>query len=604
MAQRNMADSNMARTAPFACTHARSAGPRLTRGSARAGRSLPRVMAGLALALLAGCASSPGRFPLRDPLWQDPDQAPFGPIPEEYVSPMVWDVGDQSVFYPLTRVFAVDPAGEALNVNALDEVPDSSWFTNRIGQRAMSPAEVALGPCAPGEDHVPTPWTVIGAKPNGANPGFLIKDASGKRHLVKFDGQVQGPRATTADVIVSKLYHAVGYTVPCNRIVFFERGQVTIGEGATSESSSGEEEPLTQAHLEEVYAKAQGLPDGRLRASASEFLEGKPIGPFTYQGRRSDDPNDVIEHQDRRELRGMRLLAAWTQHFDAREQNTLAMWIETGPGQGYVRHDVIDFGDCFGSVWEPPSLGRRLGHSHYVDLQETLDDWLTLGLRERPWDRARFGPSGKVFGYYDVKDFEPEAWKPGYPNPAFRRMSERDGAWMARILSSFSDDILSALVREGKMNDALLESELLRILKGRRERILERYLGKLSPLTRPELRRGTDAELCLRDLASASGLQPERARRYAVTVHTGAGPGTPLPGIKQVIGQRVCATLPRLPGASPQAPGYLVVDWVSQTEQREAEYPARVHLYDLGPGGLRVVGLERPGSFDPPRARP
>jgi len=301
-------------------------------------RTLARRLVELAAlaGLLTGCAASAGRFPLREPLWQDPDQTPFAPRPDDYVSPMVWDVGDQSVFYPLARVFAVDPAGEALNVNAFDEVPDSSWFTNRLGAHAMSAREVALGPCAPGPGHVPTPWTVVGAKPNGANPGFIIKDATGQRHLVKFDGVIQGARATAADVIVSKLYHAVGYTVPCNRIVFFERSQVTIGAGATSETSSGKTEPLTEPHLEKVFAMAQHLPDGRMRASASQFLEGQPIGPFSYQGLRGDDPNDIIEHQDRRELRGMRLLAAWTQHFDAREMNTLAMWIEGSDRQGYV----------------------------------------------------------------------------------------------------------------------------------------------------------------------------------------------------------------------------------------------------------------------------
>src|SRR5918994_7088242 len=48
----------------------------------------------------------------------------------------------------LTNQFG-DPGDEqairAVNVNTLDEVPDSSWFTNRIGQRPMSAAEVARG---------------------------------------------------------------------------------------------------------------------------------------------------------------------------------------------------------------------------------------------------------------------------------------------------------------------------------------------------------------------------------------------------------------------------------------------------------------------------
>lgn len=547
---------------------------------------------------LAGCGHAPGRFPLRAPLWRDPDEVPFAPAPPEYVSPMVWDVGDQSVFYPLTRLFAVDPAGESVNVNALDEVPDSSWFENRIGVREMSPAAVALGPCEPGSGDPPAPWLVTGAKPNGANPGFIIKDASGKRHLVKFDGLVQGPRATAADVVVSKLFHAAGYTVPCNRVVYFHKGDVGIAEGATAETPTGDEEPLTEAHLEEVFAKAQRLPDGRLRASTSLFLSGKPIGPFTYQGTLDEDPNDVIPHQDRRELRGMRLLAAWTQHFDAREQNTLSMWIDSGEGQGFVRHAVIDFGDCFGSIWEPPTLGRRLGHSHYFDLSETLSDWFTLGIRTRPWDTARFGRSGKVFGYFAVENFEAEDWKAGYPNPAFSRTSERDGAWMARIISQFSDAHLKELVAMARLENAFLDAELLRLLTGRRDRVLQRYLTRLSPLSLPELG-GAGAELCLRDLLAQTSLRPGRARTYAVTAHADGGARRIEP-VRALPGQRLCVSLPRASGATAAAPAYLIVDWVSASDGFTPEFPARVHLFDLGERGFVIVGLERPESFEPP----
>jgi len=557
-----------------------------------------RVAAGLS-ALALGCAPAPARFPLGPPLSQDADSVPFGPPPEEYVSPMFWDVGDQSVFYPLTRLFVIDPAGESVDVNALDEVPDSSWFENRIGLHGMSPEQTALGPCEPGSGPPPTPWLVTGAKPNGANPGFIIKDASGQRHLVKFDGLVQGPRATAADVVVSKLYHAAGYSVPCNRIVYFDPAQVSIRPGATAENAAGEEEPLTQQHLDEVYAKAQVAKDGRLRASASLFLSGKPIGPFTYQGTLDEDPNDVIPHQDRRELRGMRLLAAWTQHFDAREQNTLSTWVETGPGQGFVRHNVIDFGDCFGSVWEPPTLGRRIGHSHYFDLGETLSDWLTLGIRTRPWDEARFGPSGKVFAYYNVHDFSAEDWKGGYPNPAFVRMSERDGAWMARIIARFGDEHLRRVVATAELGDPALEAELLRLLTGRRDRVLQRYLTRLSPLTLPALRKGAPADLCLVDTLALSGLDAGRERGYAVTAYPGGEPVRVEP-VRSVAGHRVCATLPRAAGASPTAPAYLIVDWVSQSPPSAPELPARVHLYDLGAGGWVIAGLERVDSFDPP----
>ena len=34
----------------------------------------------------------------------------------------------------------------AVNVNTMDEVPDSSWFTNRIGRRAMAIDEIVRGP--------------------------------------------------------------------------------------------------------------------------------------------------------------------------------------------------------------------------------------------------------------------------------------------------------------------------------------------------------------------------------------------------------------------------------------------------------------------------
>jgi hypothetical protein len=182
-------------------------------------------------------------------------------------------------------------------------------------------------------------------------------------------------------------------------------------------------------------------------------------------------------------------------------------------------------------------------------------------------------------------------------------MSERDAAWMARILLGFGNAELAAIVAAAELGDPALEQQLMSVLEGRRDRILERYLTRLSPLTRPEIHPASANELCLEDLELERGTAPS-ARAYAVSAYAA---GVTLPAIAQVrhtIGDRVCAPLPRQAGADVRAPRYLIVDWVAQTTGQPAAFPARIHLYDFGESGMRVVGLERPGSFDPPLVPP
>jgi hypothetical protein len=218
-----------------------------------------------------------------------------------------------------------------------------------------------------------------------------------------------------------------------------------------------------------------------------------------------------------------------------------------------------------------------------------------MGFIRRPWDGARFGESGTVFGYFDVERFEADSWRPGYPNPAFMRMTERDAAWMTRIVAQFSDERLAAVVAAARFQDLYLEAELLRIMRGRRDRILSRYFSRLSPLVRPlVVRREDHALLCLRDLAVSSGVTPRSSRTYSSHAYSDLG-GTPAPArVATRPGAFVCATLPHAAGASKRAPAYWVIDVHARTAAAEPPGPARVHLYQLGPAEYRVVGLERP----------
>lgn len=548
-----------------------------------------------------GCANELRKFPLKEPMTLDQDKHPYGPEPEEYYSSFLWDGADQMVFRPFAKFWKVDPAGEAINVNAMDEVPNSSWFTNRIGMFPLTIDQVRKGPCrdSPPLD-IKGPWTVTGAKPNGANPGFPIKAADGRRYLLKFDGVVQGPRATAADVIVSKFYFAAGFETPCNEVIFFDRKILSIDPEAESEDAAGNKIKMTEADLDKVFAKAIKLPDGRYRGSASLFLTGKPIGPFRYEETRSDDPNDVVPHEDRRELRGSKLLAAWTNHFDSREQNTLDMWVAPDKGKpGYIQHHIIDFGDCLGSVWEPPMMGRRIGHSHYMALDHVFVDWISLGTIQRPWDTNEFSTTGPVLGYYQIDNYDPQNYRPGYPNPAMLRMSERDGAWMARILARMTPAHIRAMIDAGQIQDKALEAELTRVILGRRQKTLSRYLGVVATLTAPEVV-VTDgkAELCMDDLGTSSGIFPSMARKYGARAWLGNSlQKHAIPTVRT--SPRVCADIPVLAGSTKENPQYIIMDLYAFTGSQNRA-PARVHLYHLGGTDFRVVGLQRPYDNAPP----
>ena len=460
----------------------------------------PLLIAGIAVA----CGGGVRRFPQAAIIWEDDDRVPIAAPPESFYSPYIWDGMDQAVFRPLAKLFGLyDRQGEAENVNALDEVPNSSWYTNRLSRRLMTPTEIAQGACKDLDDDIPTPWTITGGKPDGSNPGFFIKDGDGVRYLLKTDGEMQHERPTGSDVVGASIYHAAGYFAPCNRVVTITREKLVLGPDAQVKLTSGFKEKMTDKHVEQVLSKATDLGEGRFRASVSQFIEGRPISPWIYEGTRKDDPNDVIPHASRREVRGMYLLAAWTDHIDSRQENTLAAWIETGPeGAGYVRHYMIDFGDTLGITFAWDDLARRFGHSGYFDVPDMAVDYLTLGLLDRPWHHADFGQAGKELGYYDGRRFQPDKWKPGYPNPAFQRHTERDAAWMARIIARFKEAHIAALTQRGRWTQPIISSELTRILIERRRRILERYLSRLSPLTWPTVTEadGT-ARVCMQDLA-------------------------------------------------------------------------------------------------------
>ncbi len=568
----------------------------------------------LAVLVACACSAAPRPFPLRDPLRVDTDLRSVSVkcheegtdedphhqscAPENYVSPLAWDGMDNSIFRPLVEVFAVDPGGEAVNANSFDEVADSAWFTNRIGARELSLDEIKAGACTPeelldGEKEADGAWLIDKGKVNGASLGFRVNIPGKGKFLFKTDPKGQPERATAASVIGAAAYDAAGFFSSCEQVVYFKPSVLKLKPGLRFKNNSGIERAFDQKMLQATLAEASKRGE-LVRMQASAWLPGQLIGPFRYEGTRSDDPNDAIPHEDRRELRGGRLLAAWIHHFDAREQNSMDSWIadagKKGPpdsSPGYVRHYYLDTSDSLGSEWDWDGISRRLGHSYLLDWGDIGRDFVTLGIATRPWERVQRTPGREKFGYFDVATFEPEKWLNEYPNPAFSRMTERDGAWMARILARFTPDRVAALVEMGRFSEPGDTAYITQVLDARLAKIMARYLTRLSPLADVHVADGN--RLCATDLARWRGVRPAEQFRYSATLG-----GAALP-VSAASADSLCVSLPQHEFAADVKDDDPRRYTVVRIHDGVAPGPLVAHLYDLGAQrGYRLVGVQRP----------
>ena len=508
------------------------------------------VAAGLAATALA---QPPKFFP------DDPVRVDDGAL-DVAVRPAVIELSD--IFDRLRHTFVdlgAEAPSEALNVNTLDEVPDSAWFTNRHGTERRSLAELRRGPDTGDGPDLSTPWRVVRSKIGGVTPGFQIVDGRGDRYVIKLDPPDNPELSSAAEIIGTKLFHAIGYHTPENYIsrVDPESG-LAIEPGTTMVDEFGHEVPLTPKLLRRLLRRFPRLPDGRIRVAASQYLEGQPLGPFRYHGTRSDDPNDVVRHEHRRELRGLRLFAAWMNHDDARAQNTLDTWVEMN-GVRLVRHHLIDFGSAFGSAGrdvQPPSLGFQ----YWLDLTEVRRNALSFGLRTPAYRKVEW-PSAAEYGAvgrWEAGSYDPAAWRSDYPNPAFVRMTDRDAFWAAKVLARFTREELRAVVSTGQFSDPRHAEYFLDVLVERQRKTASEYLNRMNPIDefrvadgRPPLRepaRTLRSRCAGRRLSRAVVPVRQRVRPRATARRTrrvGRARGAASPGARGRSGQRTGSCWPR-----------------------------------------------------------
>ena len=320
-----------------------------------------------------------------------------------------WDVG---LFYDLTFNLFVTAKREpsntrAQNVNTVDEIPDSSWFTNR-DVSAMPLEQLQRGPNV-GPPPAPEKWVIIREKASGYAPGFTARDANGETWFVSFDPPSNPKAATAAIVIANRLFWALGYNQVETFLTRIDPARLEIDANATIRRPSGAKTPFTRDDLNAVLERAARNADGTYEAAAARLLPGKILGPFRYEGTRPDDPNDVVPHEHRRELRALRVFGAWTNLTDLKAGNTLDSLV-TENGRSVVKHYLQDVGSTFGIGANGPHDWDE-GWEYFYQGSATRRRLLSFGFALSPWQTAPYVIHDSV-GRFEGDRFDPTTWKP------------------------------------------------------------------------------------------------------------------------------------------------------------------------------------------------
>ncbi len=534
-----------------------------------------------AFSTLVPAATGP-RFYRDDPIARVPES-------QDASRATVNEIGD---LYEMTYNLFVQPGYKpsgrrAQNLNTIDEVPDSSWFTNRIGVRPVSIDEIVRGPII-GDAPDPSRWTIIREKTSGAHPGVTARDAKGQTWFLEFDPDFYPEAATAAVVMATKFFWALGYNQVESFLTTFDPKHMEFDPKATLRRPNGKRTPFTRDDIDELLQNVARNPDGSYRVVAGRLLPGKVIGTFRYSGTRPDDPNDIVPHEHRRELRALRVFGAWTNLTDLKALNTLDTLV-TENGHSVVKHWLQDVGSTFGMCndlheWD-------LSWEHFIQSDTTMKRLVSFGFAFSPWQTVDYVERPSI-GKFEGDRFEPRKWRPQTPTVAYMELRDDDGFWAAQRVAAFSDDMIRAIVHTGQFSDAAAEKALGDILIKRRDKILASYLPAVNPIVAPKLE---NDRLTFDNAAVAAHVAQPPASYHAVWLQFDNSTGETRP-----IGETTSTTttLAAPAGLPTGAASYIAVN-VSAESAEHAAWRKPVQTYfRRTAAGWQLVGLERQAEVD------
>ncbi|PIR16928.1 MAG: hypothetical protein COV46_06395 [Deltaproteobacteria bacterium CG11_big_fil_rev_8_21_14_0_20_49_13] len=310
------------------------------------------------------------------------------------------------------------------------------------------------------------------------------------------------------------------------------------------------------------------VPEGRYRALAVRIPKGTQLGYFEYQGKRKDDPNDLIPHEHRRELRGLRIFSAFLNNKSVSVKNNLDIY-----DNEYVTHYLSNLSAPFANMRSEFLSGSAKTQGH------TVDSLFSFGFYNPYWTSAD-SQVKEYKGVLSSEKFRPEKWKANDQNLAFKFMTNRDAFWATGIIQKLSDSDIGEMVKMAGYKSQKVADRVAEELIIRRDKIVAYWFKKLNPLFNFNL----NGVITFDDLGSPI----DKIHRFRIRDIEG---DLIFQNWQQTAGNSI--TLPANIRELLAKKRHLVVQVQTLRNEQKNWWSSSIDVYLEDKGGLRILGIHR-----------